>query len=249
MEEFKIVVKASILKKIMNALKELVSEAKFTIDEDGLQTTMATEDHVSLINVKLMPKLCELFKAKKTEFAIDILDMNELLKLAEGEDRVTLSKNDENMMKVEFGIIRRRIPFVDMEEKGKVNIPNLNFTTNADMKAELLNTALKGAAQLDKTIKFMAKPSALIIQSQNHSNEFEGTLEKDTHMSYYDTNGTDFAYYTLDYLNSAMKTSGASDKISFSFAKDEPVQLQYGFEEDALSFTYMIAPCIIDEDL
>lgn len=250
--EFEIKVKASILKKIVDSIVEVSQDAKLIIDEDGLKTDMNNPGLNVVVSVVLKPELCEEFKARKTEIGVDLKSfgtvkngLKDVLRLANADDIVTLSKeNGVNLLKVEFGIIRRRLPLLDLASFKSPRVPKLALATNLDIKASLLTMGLKAANQVDDKIIFEAKPEKLLLRSQEHSSDFLATMRKDDELAYYDTTGKDISMYSIEFIQSALKEADSSGTVTVGFSKDNPIKISYSFEEEQLSVDYIIAPLI-----
>lgn len=252
-KEFEIEIKADILKKAVNALCQITDDAKFSIDAEGIRTTMPDAGKMCLVFVQVLPKMCKSFKAKKTEIAVSLFSsygkgLRDLLKLAGADQIVTLSKDGgDNRLIVEFGSIKRRLPLLNLEEFKSPKIPEIPFTTTVDIRADEFMTALKAANQIGDTVTLTAHPEKMTVSIQDHSDDFRAVLRKDEEMEYFDTNGKDEGMYSIEFLEKGLKEAKSTEPVTLRYANDSPIKISYGYDEDAMTIEYLFAPRVKKE--
>ncbi|KDQ10907.1 hypothetical protein BOTBODRAFT_177791 [Botryobasidium botryosum FD-172 SS1] len=86
---------ASILKKVLDALKELVSDVNFECNDEGLNLQAMDNSHVALVSVKLEPSGFLSYRCDRPmPLGTNLVSLTKVLKCAKDDDQVTLKAND-----------------------------------------------------------------------------------------------------------------------------------------------------------
>ena len=85
-----------VLKKIIDAIKELVTEVNFEVTPEGLSVQAMDASHVALVVLTLDAENFEDFRCDRPQtLGISITNLAKLLKIAGNEDEITLRAEDE----------------------------------------------------------------------------------------------------------------------------------------------------------
>lgn len=88
--------KASILKKIIEAIKELVTDAKFECTTSGINLQAMDSAHVSLVVLNLRAEGFEEYRCDRNiSMGLNLDNMSKVLKCAGNDDSVTLRTDDD----------------------------------------------------------------------------------------------------------------------------------------------------------
>ncbi|KAG8738422.1 proliferating cell nuclear antigen [Ceratobasidium sp. 414] len=86
---------AVILKKLLDAIKELVSDANFECNEEGLNLQAMDNSHVALVAVRLDQDGFEKYRCDRPmPLGVNLGSLTKVLKCAKDDDRVTLKATD-----------------------------------------------------------------------------------------------------------------------------------------------------------
>jgi proliferating cell nuclear antigen len=86
-----------ILRKIVESLKDLVSEVNIEASATGLSLQAMDSAHVSLVSLQLNEDGFENFRCdKQITLGINLVDFSKILKMAQNDDVVTLKADEEN---------------------------------------------------------------------------------------------------------------------------------------------------------
>jgi len=87
--------KGDILKKTMDALKDLIKEAVWDVSGQGLSLQSMDSSHVSLVQVTLRTEGFETFRCDKNlALGVNMDTMGKLMKCAANDDAITLKSED-----------------------------------------------------------------------------------------------------------------------------------------------------------
>ncbi len=90
-------VEGAILRKITDAIKDLVTEGNFDASSTGLQLQAMDSSHVSLVALQIRDEGFEHFRADRSQsLGINIASMSKILKCAGAEDSITLKASDSS---------------------------------------------------------------------------------------------------------------------------------------------------------
>jgi len=85
----------SVLKKILESIKDLVSESNFDCSNDGISLQAMDSSHVSLVALLLRADGFKEYRCDRNiSLGINLTSMSKILKCAGPEDVVTLKAND-----------------------------------------------------------------------------------------------------------------------------------------------------------
>jgi len=87
--------KGDVLKKTMDALKDLIKEAVWDVSSQGLSLQSMDSSHVSLVQVTLRTEGFETFRCDKNlALGVNMDTMGKLMKCASSDDAITLKSED-----------------------------------------------------------------------------------------------------------------------------------------------------------
>lgn len=94
---------ASVLKKVLEAVKDMVNEGNFDCSEEGICLQAMDVAHVSLVNVLLRGQGFEMFRCDRNlALGINLANLSKVLNCAGKDDAVTVKAEDEGADTAEF---------------------------------------------------------------------------------------------------------------------------------------------------
>jgi proliferating cell nuclear antigen len=94
---------SSTLKKLLDAVRELVTQANFDCSTDGISLQAMDEAHVSLITMSLRSQAFEMFRCDRSlSLGINLTNFSKVLKCAANDDSVKITADDEGADCAEF---------------------------------------------------------------------------------------------------------------------------------------------------
>jgi proliferating cell nuclear antigen len=87
---------AGVLKKVLEAIKDLVTDANFDCSSSGISVQAMDSSHVSLVALLLRADGFELYRCDRNiSLGINLGSMSKILKCASNEDMVTMKADDD----------------------------------------------------------------------------------------------------------------------------------------------------------
>lgn len=95
--------RSSVLKKILEAVKDLVIQANFDCSSDGIALQAMDDSHVSLVTLSLRSQAFEMYRCDRSlSLGINIENFCKVLKCAQNDDSVKITADDEGADCAEF---------------------------------------------------------------------------------------------------------------------------------------------------
>eukprot|EP00761_Pharyngomonas_kirbyi_P012169 gb/GECH01012196.1/.p1 GENE.gb/GECH01012196.1/~~gb/GECH01012196.1/.p1 ORF type:complete len:264 (+),score=55.15 gb/GECH01012196.1/:1-792(+) len=255
-------VQGNMLKKILEAIKELVAEANLDCSSAGISLQAMDLAHVSLVHLMLRADGFDSFRCDRSlALGINMGSMSKVLKCAGSKDAVTLKAEDEgDEMTFVFespdqdrvSDFQMKLMDIDAEQLG---IPETEYTAVVHMPSSEYQRICKDLSSLSDKIetvtisatkegvKFSVNGdfgSGNVVVNQNDSvDSGEATLinlEEPVELS-----------FNLRYLTNFAKAASLSPMVTLSMKKSSPLVVEYKIEE--LGYVrYYLAPKMDDED-
>jgi len=251
-------VKAGLLKKILESVKDLVTDANFDCSGEGISLQAMDSSHVSLVSLLMRADGFEQYRCdRRIQLGIKIDSMSKILKCAGNDDVVTIKATEgADAMSFTFEGKNKTSDFelkLLQIESEILGIPETDYAAVIKMPAAEFQricrdlTIVGDAVSIAATkgnVKFSAsgdmgkgdiiiKPTEDVDTPEDEKTVIE--LEEPVTLT-----------FALRYLNYFSKATGLSGVVSLSLSKDVPLVVEYNIP-DLGYIRYYLAPKI-EED-
>jgi len=254
-----------ILKKIMDSIKDLVTEANFDCSSTGITLQAMDSSHVSLVALFLRAEGFQQYRCDRNiSLGISLASMSKVLKCAGNDDIITLKAEDsgdsvsfmfESPKQTRMSHFALKLMDIDSEHLG---IPDTEYKCVIKMSAGEFQRICREMSIIGDTVKISASKegvkftvtgdmgSGSIMCKQNASiddDEKEDTVQ----IKLEDEVSLTFA---LRYLNFFAKATPLSDTVTLKMSEDVPLVVEYkiGEDSDMGYIRFYLAPKISDEE-
>jgi proliferating cell nuclear antigen len=255
-------VQGAVLKKVLEAVRDLVTDANFDCNANGLALQAMDSSHVSLVALLLRSEGFDHFRCDRSlTMGMNLTNMAKLLKCANNEDVITL-KSDDDGDSVSFmfespkgdkvsdfemklmSIDSDHLGIPDQEYSAKVSLPSAEFQRICRDLSSIGDTVsvsvTKGEVRFATTgdigsANIACRPTPKGVDKKEE--EVETTIEVNEPVQ---------LTFALRYLNSFTKATPLSPSVTLSMSKELPVVVEYQIAEIG-HIRYYLAPKI-DED-
>ncbi|CAG9316636.1 unnamed protein product [Blepharisma stoltei] len=246
-----------ILKKIIEAIKELVSEVNLEVTSEGLSIQAMDASHVALVVLSLRAEQFEEYRCDRPQtLGVSIGNLAKLMKIAGNDDSITLrAEDDANILTLTFtGKNNERVSEFNLNlltlDSEHLGIPEQDYSAVMKMSSAEFSRICRELTQITDTLNLAVDKEAAkfavsgdigagsITMRPNDSDKAE---EK---MFLRATEPVSMAF-ALRYLNLFNKAASLSDEVTLSLSPEVPVVLQFGFDLGELK--YFLAPKIAEE--
>ena len=244
---FQVEVKTETLKELISVLSTLVDEAKFNINEDGINVKAVDPAHVAMVDLMLKNSAFEEYKASETELGIDINRLNDVLKLAKPAGLIAINHDEEkNRLILKVENITRRMSLVDTTGMSDPKVPNVPLPVKVVIKTSELGQGIKASESIADHISLSVTPEGFELSSEGETDSVNLKLTKDL-LEKLDCKEAVKSLFSLDYFSNMIRSVSSSDKITMHLGTDYPVKLEFEIAQGNGHVEYLLAPRIESE--
>ncbi|KAL5519687.1 hypothetical protein ACEPAG_1347 [Sanghuangporus baumii] len=151
---------AVLLKKLIDSIKELVTDANFECNEEGMKLQAMDNSHVALVAVSLEADGFSKYRCDRTmPLGVNLGSLTKVLKCAKDDDVVTLKASDDaDVLSLTYeGRNSDRIAEYDMKlmdiDVDNLGIPDTEYDARVTMPASELSRIVKDLQQLSESVR------------------------------------------------------------------------------------------------
>ncbi|MBI2665627.1 proliferating cell nuclear antigen (pcna) [Candidatus Woesearchaeota archaeon] len=232
-------------KESISIISDLVSEAKFKVNQDGLELVAMDPANVAMVIFKLLSSSFTQYEVTKPEeIAINLNNLRQILRRAKGEDILSLETTEDNKLKIQLRSNTVRsfsIPTLEMDDKEQ-KIPQLNFPFSVNMDSQMLTEAVEDVSVVAESVTFLGEKEILSVKAEGElSKAFIEIKGDENTLIKADGAGKYKAKYSLEYLKKMISGGKLHEKVDLYFNNDYPLKLEYKVT-DRLLLSFILAP-------
>ncbi len=254
-------IQGSLLKKVLESLKDLLTEATWDCADTGIQLQAMDNSHVSLVSVNLRSDGFDKFRCdRQLSMGMNLGSMSKILKCAANDDIITVKAQDQDADTVTFVFespnqekvadYEMKLMNLDQEHLG---IPETDYAAIIKMPAAEFQRIIKDLSQFGESVciactkegvKFSASGD---IGTGNIKLAQTANVDKDEEAVVIDMQEPVTLNFACRYLNMFTKATSLSPQVTLSMSPEVPLVVEYKIG-DFGEVKYYLAPKIEDED-
>lgn len=233
------------LKESISIISDLVNEARFKINKEGIELVAMDPANVAMVVFKLLSSSFTEYDVKKDiEIAINLSNLKQILRRANPNDMLTLELGEGNKLKIQLkGNTTRtfNLPLIDLEEKDR-KIPDLKFSVSVNMPTAVFNEAIQDVDVVAESVTFLAEPKKFTVHAEGDLSQasIEIKEDKETKINI-EGNEKIRSKYSVEYLKKMINGSKIADEMVIRFNKDYPLKVEYK-SLDKVMLSFILAP-------
>jgi len=251
---------AALLKKIVEAIKDLVTDAPFDCTENAMCLQAMDASHVALVSLKLEIGAFDSYRCDRTiALGLSLVDVSKILKCAKNEDTclIRYEDNDGDSVTFTFEDTKGRKQDVTLKQMDIDNehlgIPDQKYSCVIEMPSSEFQRTCRDIALFSDTLAVNASQAGVVFSGKGdtvtntitYSNEATAD-EGDRDRVYIEVKEKVSLNFSIKYMNHFTKATSLADRVRISLCNDVPVVVEYGIEENGY-LRFYLAPKI-DED-
>lgn len=250
---------ASVLKKVIDAIKDLINDVNFICTDEGIQMQAMDTSHVALICLTLLADGFSVYECSEHfTLGLNVSILAKILKCAESGDSVILEaepSGDTLSITLESANGGRQSVFeitrLSIESDG-IEIPDVEYSCSVTMPCGVFTRVVRDIATFDETCVVSIKEGVVSFGVKNNMSQITIDLKEDKtskkkeeHLS---INVSDAVkqLFAVRYLSQFAKTSGISDQVGIFMSEGTPLYVTYDMGSIG-SVGYYLAPKIEDD--
>lgn len=253
-------VQSSILKKVLEAIKELLNEATFDCSDSGIQLQAMDNSHVSLVSLNMRSDGFDKYRCDRNlSMGMNLASLTKIFKCASNDDIVTIKAQDnadtvtfvfESPNQEKVSDYEMKLMNLDQEHLG---IPETDYSCTIRLPSAEFTRICRDLSQFGEScviscskegVKFSAagdigSANIKLAQTANVDKEEEAvTIEMQEPVT---------LTFACRYLSSFTKASPLSPVVQLSMSADVPLVVEYKIA-DMGYIRYYLAPKIEDDE-
>jgi proliferating cell nuclear antigen len=234
------------LKDTISIISELVSEATFKIDKEGIELVAMDPANVSMILFKLFSSAFVEYKVDEpVELGVNLSNLKQILRRANPSDMVSLSLVGKGKLKVLFsGNSKRKffLPIIDVDQEEQ-KIPDLKFQAKLKLDSKMLANAIEDADIVSDSLSFEVEKDKLTVKAEGDLSQSETEIPAGEDVSIVLNGDVEKlkSKYSIEYLKKMMSASKIAGKCELRLGDDYPLRLEFN-EVDKVSLSFILAP-------
>lgn len=244
---------ATLLKRILDSVKDLVTEANLLVTEDGIELQAMDTAHVALVTFTILPEACSLYTCdEEVTLGVNLTNFAKILKCAEPTDSIVLRHQDGGAT---LGISFESqggsktsdfaMNLMDIESE-YMNIPDTEYSCSIKMPSSEFAKIVHNMAAFGETASLSVN-DVVTLETVGDTGKVQMVIKQDL-TAKAETARTEIvcskavkANFALKYLTAFTKGSGLSDQVQIAMLQDVPIYVTYDMGDKG-SVGYYLAP-------
>lgn len=248
-----------ILKKIVEAIKELVTSVNIDVNGSGISIQAMDSSHVALVSLSLKEDGFQQFRADRAmTLGLNIANLAKIMKCAGNDDIITM-KAEEDPSSITFIFESNKndkisefslnLMTLDSEQLG---IPETEYSSIVTMSAAEFTRICREMSQISETVQIETSKDAIKFQVTGEIGGGTITIkandsEKKEEQTILEVDEPVTLSFALRYLNLFNKASNLSSQVVLSMSNDTPLVVEYRIDKLG-SLKFYLAPKINEEE-
>ncbi|KLJ13323.1 proliferating cell nuclear antigen (pcna) [Blastomyces silverae] len=250
---------ASLLKKVVDAIKDLVQDCNFDCNDSGIALQAMDNSHVALVSMMLKaegfsPYRCD----RNVALGINLVSLTKVLRAAQNEDILTLKAEDSpDVINLVFEsaqtdrLSEYDIKLMDIDQE-HLAIPDTEYAATVEMPSTEFRRICTDLGNLSESVMIEANKDGVKFSCQGEIGNGAITLRQHTNVDNPDQNVSIALSepvsltFSLKYLLHFCKATGLSTSVRLCLSQEVPLLVEYGLGSGHLRF--FLAPKIGDEE-
>jgi proliferating cell nuclear antigen len=245
---------ATFLKRIFDAVKDLVEDVNLLCTEDGIELQSMDSSHVALINVTILPDACTVYTCDEPlVLGLKVSIFSKILKFAESSDSVILTLGkDTAKLQITFESSsgsrssHLEMNLMDIDTEHMV-IPDVEYDSSVKMPSAEFSRLIRDMSTLGETVSLSIKEDEVTFLTKGDMGQANVTLKEDK-TSRSEAAWTEIAcgkdtqlLLALKYLAHFAKAQSIADQVSIYMSPNIPVYVTYDMGDKG-SMGFYLAP-------
>jgi len=243
---------ATFLKRILDAIKELVGEVNLLCTEDGIDLQAMDTSHVSLINLTILPDACTTYTCTQpVTLGINLVTFYKIVRCADADDSIRLSLDSKDSAKM---LIRTEslngkkvsefvMNLMDIDSE-HLEIPGAEYNCSIKIPSTELTRLVKDLQTFGDTCSFAVKDEQLTLEVKGDLSSAAMIVKNDKTsklVTEIECGAPTTLLLALKYISTFTKAQSLSEYVTIYMSEGIPVNLIYDMG-DRGSLGYYLAP-------
>jgi proliferating cell nuclear antigen len=250
---------AKLLKSLLEAIKELVTECNFDCNETGIALQAMDTSHVALVALLLRADGFDPYRCDRTlPLGLNLTSLNKIMKCAGNDDVLTIKADDNgDVLNLVFEskdndkISEYELKLMDIDSE-HLGIPETDYDATIHMSSSEFQRICRDLSQIGESVIIEATKEGVKFSASGEVGNGAVTLKQNANVDKEDESTTIelkqsvTLTFSLKYLSNFTKATPLSSRVTLSMSGEVPLLVEYKL--DALGYVrYYLAPKIGEE--
>ncbi|KAE8152997.1 Mysoin-binding motif of peroxisomes-domain-containing protein [Aspergillus avenaceus] len=250
---------ASLLKRVVDAIKDLVQDCNFDCNDSGIALQAMDNSHVALVSMLMKAEGFSPYRCDRNiALGINLISLTKVLRAAQNEDILTLKADDSpdavNLMFESAETDRLSeydIKLMDIDQE-HLAIPETEYAATVEMPSAEFQRICRDLNALSESVVIEANKEGVKFSCQGDIGSGSVTIRQHTNVDKPEQNvSIDLSEpvaltFSLKYLVNFCKATALSSTVKLCLSQEVPLLVEYGLGSGHLRF--YLAPKIGDEE-
>ncbi|KAF6841793.1 proliferating cell nuclear antigen [Colletotrichum musicola] len=251
---------ADILKKVVDAIKDLVQDCNFDCNDSGIMLQAMDNSHVALVSMALKTEAFTPYRCDRNiALGVNLTSLTKVLRAAQGEDVLTLKAEDapDSLNIVFESPVHDRISEYDLKlmdiDQEHLGIPETEYAATISMPSTEFKRICMDLMAMSESVTIDASKDGVKFACNGDIGNGSVTLRSHTDVDKPDTN-VDIELsepvsltFSLKYLVNFCKASALSKQVKICLSNEVPLLVEYSLVGQSY-LRFYLAPKIGDEE-
>lgn len=251
---------SSSLKKVLEAIKDLISETNFDCSADGISLQAMDQAHVCLVTMTLRAQGFELYRCDRPlSMGINLTSFSKILKCADTNDSVKIAADDKSPDCAEFMFENNSADRVAHFELKLMDIDseNMDVPEDSDYQA-IISMPSSEYRRIFNDLAIIGDTISIEVEKNRASFSVEGDIgngslniqqnDSDKHPITINVNEPVKMTFPGKYLNLFTKAAPMSDSVTLCIQDGNPLAIEFSLPDELGFVRYFLAPKIDQDD-
>ena len=234
-------------KAILDAIADVVEEAMFICNDEGITFRGIDPAHVALLDITFPKSSFESFDCQTSFFGLRVNDFKNVMNAAGNSDVVELQIDNEEKMKVLVNGMLKMEYTLKLLEKTEVNtpIPKVDAKSKATLSPSALVKIISNIEKVAENVTISCLPDKIQFTGKGDIGDAKIDLERNNpELLVLDTSEDSLSTYSLEYMAKIIRSIGRTCKnVNMEYGTKSPMHML--FEMPSMTrVEYYLAPRI-----
>ncbi|KAJ9064422.1 proliferating cell nuclear antigen [Entomophthora muscae] len=253
-------IQGSVLKKVVDALKELVNEANFDCNDSGIQLQAMDQSHVALVSLLLRADGFDPYRCDRhLTLGISLVSLTKILKCSGNDDYITIKADDAGeTLNLTFGSQKEdRISEFDLKlmsiDSDHLGIPDTKYDTVITMSSTEFMRICRDLSTISDSVTLDVSKGGIRFSTSGEHGNGSVFIKPGSSVDEDDSSTTTIRCgnpvslkFALKYLLNFTKATPLSSTVTLSILENVPILVEYPIG-DMGYLQFYLAPKIDEE--
>ncbi|KAM0271424.1 hypothetical protein ACHAQH_009078 [Verticillium albo-atrum] len=253
---------ADILKKVVDAIKDLVQDCNFDCNDSGVALQAMDNSHVALVSMMLKAEAFSPYRCDRNiALGVNLTSLTKVLRAANGSDQLTMKAEDApDSLSLTFESGQERfseyeLKLMDIDQE-HLGIPDTDYAATISLPSNEFKRICMDLSAMSESVTIEANKDGVKFSANGDIGNGAVTLRSHQNVDNPQSN-VEIALtepvtltFSLKYLVNFCKASGLSSTVKICLSNEVPLLVEYPLtgSEGASFLRFYLAPKIGDEE-